>query len=94
MSILKIENVSKIYKDVKALDNVSFEFPKGILAFLGPSGCGKTTLMRSIAGLEVPDAGSISIAEKCKLTLKKGYSCRPMRAQLALCFRTTRCGPI
>ena len=61
MAILKVEGLSKFYKDVKALDNVSFEFDHGILSFLGPSGCGKTTLLRSIAGLEVPDTGSISI---------------------------------
>ncbi|HZA55697.1 MAG TPA: ATP-binding cassette domain-containing protein, partial [Candidatus Udaeobacter sp.] len=64
MAILKVEGLGKTYKDVKALDNVSFEFDRGILSFLGPSGCGKTTLLRCIAGLEIPDAGSISIADK------------------------------
>ena len=58
MSIIKVENLTKLFKDTRALDDVSFEFEKGILSFLGPSGCGKTTLLRSIAGLEVPDAGS------------------------------------
>ena len=53
MAILKVEGLIKAFKDVKALDNVSFEFEKGILSFLGPSGCGKTTLLRSIAGLEI-----------------------------------------
>ena len=46
MAILKVEGVTKLYKDLKALDNVSFEFETGILSFLGPSGCGKTTLLR------------------------------------------------
>jgi sulfate transport system ATP-binding protein len=41
---------------------VSFEAPEGkVTALLGPSGCGKTTLLRLIAGLEVPDSGRISI---------------------------------
>ena len=87
MSILKIENVSKIYKDVKALDNVSFEFDKGILAFLGPSGCGKTTLMRSIAGLEVPDAGSISIADKVQTDIEKGVLVPPYARAIGFVFQ-------
>lgn len=87
MSILKIENVSKIYKDVKALDNVSFEFTKGILAFLGPSGCGKTTLMRSIAGLEVPDAGSISIADKVQTDIEKGVLVPPYARAIGFVFQ-------
>jgi ABC-type Fe3+/spermidine/putrescine transport system ATPase subunit len=70
MPILKVEHVSKIFKDVKALDDISFEFDHGIISFLGPSGCGKTTLLRSIAGLEVPDAGSISIADKVQTSIE------------------------
>ena len=70
MSILKIDGVTKLYKDLKALDNVSFEFEKGILAFLGPSGCGKTTLLRSIAGLEIPDAGSVSIGDRLQTSIE------------------------
>ncbi len=88
MSILKVENVSKIYKDVKALDNVSFEFEKGILAFLGPSGCGKTTLMRSIAGLEVPDAGSIWIADKVQTDIENGVLVPPYARAIGFVFQS------
>src|SRR2546425_1068782 len=77
MSFLKVEGLSKSYKDVKALDNVNFEFEKGILAFLGPSGCGKTTLLRSIAGLEIPDAGSVFIADKIQTSIEKGILVPP-----------------
>lgn len=87
MSILKVEGVSKFYKDVKALDNVSFEFEKGILAFLGPSGCGKTTLMRSIAGLEVPDAGTISIADKVQTAIEKGVMVPPYSREIGFVFQ-------
>jgi iron(III) transport system ATP-binding protein len=46
----------------RALDDVDLEVEPGeFLVLLGPSGCGKTTLLRSIAGLERPDTGSISI---------------------------------
>ena len=45
-----------------ALDGISFDVKAGeFLVLLGPSGCGKTTLLRSIAGLETPDSGEISI---------------------------------
>ena len=87
MSILKVEGVSKFYKDVKALDNVSFEFEKGILAFLGPSGCGKTTLMRSIAGLEVPDEGTIWIADKVQTAIEKGILVPPYSREIGFVFQ-------
>src|SRR5688572_29166580 len=48
---------------VTAMDGVSFKIEPGQLyTLLGPSGCGKTTTLRSIAGLETPDGGLISIA--------------------------------
>jgi ABC-type Fe3+/spermidine/putrescine transport system ATPase subunit len=95
MPILKVEGVTKLYKDVKALDAVTFEFERGILSFLGPSGCGKTTLLRSIAGLEVPDAGSIAIADKVQTSIERGiFWCRRTRARSVLSSRITRCGRI
>jgi len=60
--LLSISNVSKAYGDVIALDKVSLDIRQNeFFALLGPSGCGKTTLLRSIAGFEDPDAGSITI---------------------------------
>jgi sulfate transport system ATP-binding protein len=48
--------------ELPAVDGVSFEAPRGgITALLGPSGAGKSTVLRLIAGLEVPDGGSIAI---------------------------------
>jgi ABC-type Fe3+/spermidine/putrescine transport system ATPase subunit len=87
MSILKIEGVTKLFKDVKALDDVSFEFDHGILSFLGPSGCGKTTLLRSIAGLEVPDAGSISIADKVQTSIERGILVPPYSRAIGFVFQ-------
>ena len=60
--IIKIENVTKRYGKVAAVDNVSLEIRRGeFFALLGPSGCGKTTLLRMIAGFEVPTEGKIFI---------------------------------
>lgn len=60
--LLSIEHVSKAYDSTIALDDVSIDIrPNEFFALLGPSGCGKTTLLRSIAGFEAPDSGSITI---------------------------------
>jgi ABC-type Fe3+/spermidine/putrescine transport system ATPase subunit len=87
MPILKVEGVTKLYKDLKALDGVTFEFETGILSFLGPSGCGKTTLLRSIAGLEVPDAGSISIADKVQTSIERGILVPPYSREIGFVFQ-------
>ena len=87
MAILKVQGLIKTFKDVQALDNVSFEFEKGILSFLGPSGCGKTTLLRSIAGLEVPDAGAISIADEVQTSVEDGILVPPYARKIGFVFQ-------
>lgn len=57
---IAIRDVTKRFGRFLALDQVSLEVSSGcMLALLGPSGCGKTTLLRIIAGLEVPDQGQV-----------------------------------
>jgi ABC-type Fe3+/spermidine/putrescine transport system ATPase subunit len=59
---LVITNVTKRFASHRAVDNVSLEVAFGdAVVILGPSGCGKTTLLRLIAGLEVPESGEISL---------------------------------
>ena len=64
MSYLKLENVSKEYKNGEsrflALDNVSFELENGeFVVILGPSGAGKTTLLNLLGGMDVVSGGNI-----------------------------------
>jgi iron(III) transport system ATP-binding protein len=87
MAILKVEYLRKRFGQVHALDDVSFEFDQGILSFLGPSGCGKTTLLRSIAGLEIPDAGSISIANQVQTSIERGIFVPPYSREIGFVFQ-------
>jgi putative spermidine/putrescine transport system ATP-binding protein len=55
MSGLELQDVSKRFGGVTAVDGVSLSVPHGtFVCLLGPSGCGKTSLLRMIAGLEEP----------------------------------------
>ena len=60
--MITAENLTKVYGQRTALDNVSFEVPEGeIFGFVGPNGAGKTTTLRILAALLEPTAGSASI---------------------------------
>ena len=62
MVYLSLSGIRKTFDGVTALDGVSLDVNLGeFVCFLGPSGCGKTTLLRIIAGLELPDAADISL---------------------------------
>jgi ABC-type Fe3+/spermidine/putrescine transport system ATPase subunit len=62
MTTLELHNLSKSYPDGWTLEDVSFTVEEGeIYGLLGPSGCGKTTLLRLIAGLEMPDSGRVLV---------------------------------
>ncbi|MCU0783544.1 MAG: ABC transporter ATP-binding protein [Verrucomicrobia bacterium] len=59
---IELKNVSKKFGEVAVVNNVSFSVNEGeLMALLGPSGGGKTTVLRIIAGLEVPTGGDIFI---------------------------------
>jgi ABC-2 type transport system ATP-binding protein len=59
---LQIRNLSKTYANgVRALDDVSLTIPPGMFGLLGPNGAGKSTLMRTLATLQEPDAGTVTL---------------------------------
>ncbi|MFY9242135.1 MAG: ABC transporter ATP-binding protein [Polaribacter sp.] len=77
---LVIKNLTKTYKNgVKAIDDLNLEIGTGMFGLLGPNGAGKSSLMRTIATLQSPDAGSIFFGDinvlEDKMSLRKvlGY---------------------
>jgi putrescine transport system ATP-binding protein len=65
MPLLRIEGVVKKFGSFRAVDALSLDIQAGeFFALLGPSGCGKTTLLRMLAGFEIPDEGRILLNGK------------------------------
>ncbi|MCL9812474.1 ABC transporter ATP-binding protein [Natranaeroarchaeum aerophilus] len=62
MANVKLENITKRYEDVTAVDNMNLDVEHGeFITLVGPSGCGKSTTMETIAGLTLPTEGTIEI---------------------------------
>ena len=76
-------SAARTARATRAIDDVSLDVTPGeFVVLLGPSGCGKTTLLRSIAGLEQPDAGEIEIRGKTVFSSARGHR-RPAGAAAA-----------
>lgn len=87
MSGITLESVSRQFGQTRAVDDVSAKLESGrFVALLGPSGCGKTTLLRLIAGLERPDAGSIALGGQ--IVASPGHFVEPERRGLGMVFQS------
>ena len=83
---LEVTGVSKGFDDTPVLTDITFAAEPGqIIALLGPSGCGKTTLLRTLAGLERPDSGSIHIGGDCVASDEAWVS--PQRRRVGMVFQ-------
>jgi iron(III) transport system ATP-binding protein len=83
---LRVAGLRRAYDQLVAVDGVDLEVRVGeMLTLLGPSGCGKTTLLRLVAGLEAPDAGTIDIAGR--RVAGPGASVPPQRRRIGMVFQ-------
>jgi multiple sugar transport system ATP-binding protein len=83
MSDIQLERVTKLFSDVRAVDDVSLMIRDGeFMVLLGPSGCGKTTLLRSIAGLEQIEGGRVRIGGRDVTDLP------PRKRRIAMVFQS------
>ncbi len=74
---------------IRAANDVSFEVPQGkLFTLLGPSGCGKTTTLRSIAGLERPLVGEISVGGDVVYSSARGVFIPPNQRGLGMVFQS------
>jgi ABC-2 type transport system ATP-binding protein len=63
MTMIRVENVTRLYGDVPAVDKVSFEIGEGeVVGFLGPNGAGKSTLLKMLCTFLPPSSGRLEIA--------------------------------
>lgn len=74
---------------VRAASDVSFHVPEGkFFTLLGPSGCGKTTTLRSIAGLERPTGGEISVGDRVVYSATRGIFVAPNQRKFGMVFQS------
>jgi iron(III) transport system ATP-binding protein len=86
---VRVEALRKSFGAMQALKGVGFDVEQGsTVSLLGPSGCGKTTVLRSIAGLETPDAGRIRIGEEIVYDSDRGLNRPPERRQIGMVFQS------
>lgn len=89
MSEIDLKNVNKYFGNNHVLKDINLTIKDGeFMTLLGPSGCGKTTLLRTIAGLEAPEEGLISIGEKTVVNGGERYYTPPAQRDLNLVFQS------
>jgi iron(III) transport system ATP-binding protein len=91
--MIEVENLSLTYHSASgshlAVNDISFRVERGqFYTLLGPSGCGKTTTLRSVAGLERPDAGEIRIDGVPVSSAEKGIWVPPNRREIGMVFQS------
>jgi ABC-type sugar transport system ATPase subunit len=88
MSSVRIEALRKAYGHHVVVEGFQLAVAEGeFVALLGPSGCGKTTILRSIAGFEEPDGGSIRIGESVVADAARGIAVEPNKRNIGLVFQ-------
>jgi multiple sugar transport system ATP-binding protein len=89
MAFIELERVTKRFANIVAVDALDLAVNPGeFLTLLGPSGCGKTTVLRMIAGLEVPDEGEIRIQGRKVFSAREGLFVPAGKRNVGLVFQS------
>ena len=85
--MIKLDNISKTFKKIEAVKDVSLEVKRGeILCLIGPSGSGKSTVLRCINGLEIPENGNVFI-DREKLNPKNVKAMQKIQTKMGFVFQ-------
>jgi len=89
--VLQVENLTKLYaaEDSGGIRNIAFEVATGeFYTLLGPSGCGKTTTLRSVAGLEEPSNGRVTLEDRIIFDFDRGVFVPANQRRLGMVFQS------
>jgi iron(III) transport system ATP-binding protein len=87
--MIRIENLRKSFGTFEAVRGVSLDVPKGsFLVLVGPSGCGKSTMLRMLAGLEAPSAGTIAYGGRVVSDGARNWTIEPAKRDNGLVFQS------
>ena len=88
-TVLRLDDVSKAFGSVQAVDRASLEVGRGeVFTLLGPSGCGKTTTLRLVAGLDDPDDGEITLRGRLVASVSRRLFVPPHKRNLGMVFQS------
>jgi ABC-type Fe3+/spermidine/putrescine transport system ATPase subunit len=89
MSFLRIQNLSKRFNRVLAVNRLDLEIREGeFFTLLGSSGCGKTTTLRLVGGLEKPDGGEIYLGDRCLASESERLFVKPEKREMGMVFQS------
>jgi polar amino acid transport system ATP-binding protein len=88
-TILKINNLRKVYGDLEVLKDIDLEIKKGeVICVLGPSGSGKSTMLRCLNLLEVPTAGTLELKGEMIFDGKRTEKLDELRQETGMVFQS------
>ncbi|MBX6748708.1 MAG: ABC transporter ATP-binding protein [Micromonosporaceae bacterium] len=86
---LAVTKLSRQFRGVGGVREVSFTAEKGeLVTLLGPSGCGKTTTLRCLAGIEVPESGSVRVGDHIVTDIDRGIHLAPENRNVGMVFQS------
>ncbi len=88
-NILRLSNIAKNFGELRAIVDLDLDIKEGeVFTLLGPSGCGKSTTLRMIAGLEHPNAGTITLKDEKIVDAAAGRFATPESRNMGMVFQS------